>query len=52
MSARQGWIADPQPPPPRDSRLGEEHKWRLMMNGGQFSDKYKDKPSQESDEQD
>lgn len=49
MSAERGWIADPPPPPPRDYIPGEEFKWRLMMNGGQFdrfSDVSRSKPSQ------
>lgn len=36
MSAEQGWIADPSPPPPRDYHPGEERKWRMMMGNGQF----------------
>lgn len=51
MSAERGWIADPPPPPPKDTRPGEEFKWRLMMNAGQFSDKYKHKPSEEPEDQ-
>lgn len=51
MTARQGWIADPLPPPPRDYIPGEEHKWSLMMNAGQFTDKYKVKHTERAEEQ-
>ena len=53
MSARQGWIADPPPPPPRDYIPGEEHKWEIMMNAGQFTGRHKrkGKPSEEPEEQ-
>ena len=28
--AERGWLADPPPRPPRETRPGEENKWYLM----------------------
>lgn len=50
MSAEKGWICDPpppratsSPPPPRDFVPGEDRKWLIMRDAGQFlTDKEKD----------
>jgi hypothetical protein len=31
QAAAKGWLTDTPPPPPRDVRPGEEHKWPRMM---------------------